>query len=109
MSKTVKTNSKKGLKKHSSKGKKGGISMISPEVMGAMTGAAIGGVTGLVLANKKTRDNLAVVKDKAVNTANDVLSNVSLETSGVKEDIRKNVNQVSNAAAEKIDKSIPKK
>lgn len=105
MATTKKTNIKKSS---DNKGKKGGLSMISPEVVGAMTGAAIGGVTGLMLANKKTRENLAIVKDKAVDTAGEVLNNVKLETSGMKEDMRKNVHQVSGAAANKIDKSLPK-
>lgn len=83
--------------------------MISPEIVGAMTGAAIGGVAGLMLANQKTRENLAVVKDKAIDTAGDVLNNVNLETSGMKEDVRKNINQVSSVAADKLDKKGSKK
>jgi len=103
MATTKKTNTKKS----SSKGKKGGVSMISPEVVGAMTGAAIGGVTGLMLANKKTRDNLVVVKDKAVSAASDILENV--DTTGVRDDIKSDAYHASNKATEIMNESISKK
>ena len=103
------TTKKTNINKSSTKGIKGGVSMISPEIVGAMTGAAIGGVAGLMLANQKTRENLAVGKDKAIDTAGEDLSNVNIETSGMKDDVKKNVNQVSIVAAEKLDKKISKK
>lgn len=109
MATTKKTGTKSGSNKTIAKGKKGGVSVISPEIVGAMTGAAIGGVAGLMLANKKTRENLVVAKDKAIDTAGEVLSNVNLETSGTKDDIRKNVNQVSENTQKKIDQSLAKK
>lgn len=107
-SKTKKLTKTNSGKSEDSKGKKGGLSVVSPEMVGAMTGAAIGGVAGLMLANKKTRENLAVVKDKAVDTAGEILDNVHIETSGTKEDIRANVNQISESAQKKMDKSLPK-
>ncbi len=48
------------------KGKKGGVSVFSPETIGAMTGAAIGGLTGLVLGSKKAREKLAKATEKAL-------------------------------------------
>lgn len=90
------------------KGKKGGISAISPEMVGAMTGAAIGGVAGLMLANKKTRDNLAVVKDRALESAGDVLKNVHLETNELRDSAKDAVSEATNRADKKISKSLPK-
>jgi gas vesicle protein len=95
----------KSTKKSSPKGKKGGVSAVSPEIIGAVTGAAIGGAAGLMLANQKTRENLATVKDKAIDTAGSVLENVKIDTS----EMDSKVEDVSKYAGQKIDKSLSKK
>jgi len=89
-------------------GKKGGISAISPEMVGAMTGAAIGGVAGLMLANKKTRENLAVVKDRALESAGDILNNVHIDTKEIRENAKDSAIDATNKAEKKINKSLPK-
>ena len=109
MATTKKTNTKSDSNKALTKGKKGGASVVSPEIVGAMTGAAIGGVAGLMLANKTSRENLAVVKDKAIGAASEILDNVSVDTDGVKEDLKKNAYEASNKATEKMNKSLSKK
>lgn len=96
---------KKTTEKSSPKGKKGGISAVSPEIVGAVTGAAIGGAAGLMLANKKTRENLATVKNKALETAGSVLENVKVDTS----EIDSKIEDVSKYAGEKVSKSLPEK
>jgi len=75
-------------KTEESPGKKGGMSVISPEMIGAMTGAAIGGLTGMMLANKKTREKLAAVKDRALHTAEEVLQNVEIKGREFSEDVK---------------------
>lgn len=86
------------------KGKKGGISAVSPEIVGAVTGAAIGGMTGLMIANKKTRASMASVKDKSLDSVGNILDNVQIGTSGT----RGNIEDVSKEAGQKLDKTIPK-
>jgi gas vesicle protein len=73
-------------------------------MVGAMTGAAIGGVAGLMLANKKTRENLALVKDKAIESAGDILNNVTVETRGMQD----KAEEITDTAQRKITKSLPK-
>jgi gas vesicle protein len=91
-------------KKSKQKGKKGGISAVSPEVVGAVTGAVIGGMTGLMLANKKTRTSLVSVKDKSLDSVGNILENVSINTTGVKNETE----EITDGAKEKINKTLPK-
>jgi len=102
--KTLKTKEKSA----DHQGKKGGVSAISPEVVGAMTGAAIDGVAGLMLANKKTRENLAIVKDKALESAGEVLNHVQIDTTDLKKLADDTTQDLSLKAEKKIRKSIAK-
>lgn len=85
-------------------GKKGGLS-VTPEIIGAMTGAAIGGLTGMMLGNKKTREKLAVVKDQVINSAEDVLQNIEVKSDGV----AGNAKEMANALPEKVKNKTHKK
>lgn len=66
------------------RGKKGGMA-VNPEIIGAMTGAAIGGLAGMILGSQKAREKLAVVRDRAVETAGDVIENIDIKTQDVQE------------------------
>ena len=62
--------SKKSKVKHM--GKKGGVGVLTPEMVGAMAGAAIGGVAGMMLGNRHNKAKLATLKHEASSTAQDV-------------------------------------
>jgi gas vesicle protein len=104
---TKTTNKTKSTKKTSNRGKKGGMGMVSPEMIGAMTGAAIGGVTGLMLANKKTRERLAVVKDQALTTAEQVLSDVNIHATNARDEAADFADETIDNASSKIKKIKP--
>lgn len=101
------TNKIKTVKKtnsHDRPGKKGGLS-VTPEIIGAMTGAAIGGLTGMMLGNKKTREKLAVVKDQAVHAAQDALETIEVKSENVADEVRQTAKDLPEKVSIKTKKS----
>lgn len=103
----AKNNSKNSRRTNSSQsGKKGGASTLNPEIIGAMTGAAIGGLAGMILGSQKAREKLALAKDKALETASDVLENI--DTTELKSQAKKTTDEVIEKTQD-IKKQLPER
>ncbi len=62
----TKNSSTKQSRNASHTGKKGGFGVLTPETIGAMAGAAIGGVAGMMLGNRHTKGKIATAKEGVV-------------------------------------------
>ncbi len=85
MPKTTKSGTQTQKNSRAKQGKKGG-EVIIPSTIGAMAGAAIGGLAGLALGSETARKKLALARDKAVEATTAFLENVDTETEGIQEE-----------------------